>query len=233
MPLLDPDTGNPMTVDATEDSTTTITVVKEEEEDDDEATIGTVEVEAPAIISSHEDEQPPKQPRKKGGLLGRFRRRRKEKQIPAAPVVADKRDQTPSPKPVAEVRESSGTPGTDVEDDDDEEGEWVNKNKNDVAVVEERESLKQVRFPAADAMKSIPIRQRKIVPKAPTARESAFGGPPRYDWIDIVSYGTCHHGELLFSCVPKILLRSRQTDVTRFALSEGYCRKFLQPGVVN
>jgi hypothetical protein len=24
--------------------------------------------------------------------------------------------------------------------------------------------------------------------KPPTAREAAFGGPPRYDWMDIVSH---------------------------------------------
>jgi hypothetical protein len=30
-------------------------------------------------------------------------------------------------------------------------------------------------------------RKSVILEKAPAARDSAFGGPPRYDWIDIVS----------------------------------------------
>ena len=47
--------------------------------------------------------------------------------------------------------------------------------------------LKAVRFPASDALKSTPGRTRWELPKPPTAREAAFGGPPRYDWIDIVS----------------------------------------------
>ena len=33
----------------------------------------------------------------------------------------------------------------------------------------------------------LPFREEVALDKAPTAREAAFGGPPRYDWIDIVS----------------------------------------------
>ena len=33
----------------------------------------------------------------------------------------------------------------------------------------------------------IPAPTRKILERPPTAAEAAFGGPPRYDWIDIVS----------------------------------------------
>ena len=33
----------------------------------------------------------------------------------------------------------------------------------------------------------LPFREEVTLDKAPTAREAAFGGPPRYDWIDIVS----------------------------------------------
>ena len=29
--------------------------------------------------------------------------------------------------------------------------------------------------------------ERVVLESAPTARDAAFGGPPRYDWIDIVS----------------------------------------------
>jgi len=217
MPLLDPDTGHPMTVDATEDESTTVF-----QEDEDEATIETLEVEAPKELE-------PRQQRKKG-LLGRFRRRRKEKQ-----PVADKRDQTPSPTPAADARDKSSTPSTDDDDDDDEEeGEWVN-NKNQQpsvgassssrgpVVLEEKQSLKQVRFPANQATKTVPIYQRKIVPKAPSAREAAFGGPPRYDWIDIVR--RCHGA--LFHVLENCFV-SRPTDVTRFVLTEGYFGKYFK-----
>lgn len=33
----------------------------------------------------------------------------------------------------------------------------------------------------------LPFREDVTIEKAPPAREAAFGGPPRYDWIDIVS----------------------------------------------
>jgi hypothetical protein len=37
-----------------------------------------------------------------------------------------------------------------------------------------------------DKKKSV-YRRKVTIDKAPTARESAFSGPPRYDWIDVVS----------------------------------------------
>jgi len=40
----------------------------------------------------------------------------------------------------------------------------------------------------------LPWREEVMLDKAPTAREAAFGGPPRYDWIDIVSlFSSCFH----------------------------------------
>mmetsp|Transcript_44104 Transcript_44104/g.134289 ORF Transcript_44104/g.134289 Transcript_44104/m.134289 type:complete len:200 (-) Transcript_44104:1060-1659(-) len=35
--------------------------------------------------------------------------------------------------------------------------------------------------------KAARMRSTVVLKKAPTAKEAAFGGPPRYDWIDIVS----------------------------------------------
>lgn len=35
--------------------------------------------------------------------------------------------------------------------------------------------------------KIIPFRQTILLEKPPSARDAAFVGPPRYDWIDIVS----------------------------------------------
>lgn len=32
----------------------------------------------------------------------------------------------------------------------------------------------------------LPFWEEKVLTKPPSAREAAFGGPPRYDWIDIV-----------------------------------------------
>ena len=53
---------------------------------------------------------------------------------------------------------------------------------------QEPEKMKHVRFPVKDAMKNkLPIRSEVRFNKPPAAREAAFGGPPRYDWIDIVS----------------------------------------------
>lgn len=50
----------------------------------------------------------------------------------------------------------------------------------------EMTQLKTVRFPASDAYKKTPGHlSRRELQKPPTAREAAYGGPPRYDWIDI------------------------------------------------
>ena len=186
MPFIDPDTGNPVDDE----------VLLEEDEftnyppdvDDDEATQFSVEQSLTQTTTTPVDK-----PRRKG-LFGRFRRGRGNKENQQA--AADIRDQTPSPKPALESRDS--TPATDAEED---EGEWVqnttmntstsnsnrSSNKGAAVVFEEKQTLKQVRFPVKDAIKSIPIRQSKVLNHAPTAREAAFAGPPRYDWIDIVS----------------------------------------------
>ena len=66
-----------------------------------------------------------------------------------------------------------------------------NDNKNENVGIKDGEvtpsQLKAVRFPASDALKTTPGRSRRELQKPPTAREAAYGGPPRYDWIDIVS----------------------------------------------
>ena len=64
-----------------------------------------------------------------------------------------------------------------------EEGNFVNDGED-----AEPAKMKTVRFPFMDAMKGkVPLRKEKKLTKPPTAKEAAFGGPPRYDWIDIVS----------------------------------------------
>jgi len=34
---------------------------------------------------------------------------------------------------------------------------------------------------------NLPVRETVTLEQPPTAQEAAFGGPPRFDWIDIVS----------------------------------------------
>ena len=192
MPILDPDTGNPVDEESYVDDDLT-NFLPDDDEEDDAATQFSVEQSLTETMAT-----PVEKPRRKG-LLGRFRRRgnnNKENQ------VADIRDHTPSPKPAPELRDN--TPATDAEeDDDDDEGAWVNHTTANASttsstghpsvkksagfVFEEKQTLKQVRFPVKDAIKSVAIRQSKVLDKAPTAREAAFAGPPRYDWIDIVS----------------------------------------------
>jgi hypothetical protein len=62
---------------------------------------------------------------------------------------------------------------------------------NSTGSAEEKEVAKPfrtVRFPVSDAQKWHKFKRQEVVlTNPPTALESAFGGPPRYDWIDIVS----------------------------------------------
>ena len=92
---------------------------------------------------------------------------------------------TKRPPPNEPHDEHHNTPVTDAE-----EGDWVNGDAGGDSNPEESHkqssSLKQVRFPAKDALKTKPIYTEKTLLQAPSAREAAFGGPPRYDWIDIV-----------------------------------------------
>jgi hypothetical protein len=70
---------------------------------------------------------------------------------------------------------------------DDTDSVPENINKKDGVEMKGARDFKAVRFPANDALKTTPGRSRRELQKPPTAREAAYGGPPRYDWIDIVS----------------------------------------------
>jgi hypothetical protein len=87
--------------------------------------------------------------------------------------------------------------------------------------------LRTVRFPAKDALKTRPGRSRRELPKPPTAREAAYGGPPRYDWIDIVSNKLLHpdyknhrfvHTELLLIRFHRLIMvrQKKAIDCIRF-----------------
>lgn len=115
--------------------------------------------------------------RKKKGLFGRLRRVNKN-----GGGNVDKRDPTPSPtqESNSQTRATEEVNFSAPSDD----------HKFDRSYSDEKSGsqMKQVRFPVKDAMKGkVPIRNRVELLKPPTAREAAFGGPPRYDWIDIVS----------------------------------------------
>lgn len=114
----------------------------------------------------------------KTGLFARFRRGNKKKldDVAAAAMPESATRQTKSESPT-------------LVDDTDSVPENSNKNDN-VGIKGGRDTASQfkaVRFPASDALKTTPGRSRRELQKPPTAREAAYGGPPRYDWIDIVS----------------------------------------------
>lgn len=108
-----------------------------------------------------EIEQPQETKTKKKNFLGRLRRNRK------------KNNQTvrKEEEPAEDLDTTAPVVNDSVEEED------VQPAK-----------MKTVRFPFMDAMKGkVPLRKEKQLTKPPTAKEAAFGGPPRYDWIDIVS----------------------------------------------
>lgn len=126
-----------------------------------------------ATLSTPVVETAPVRPRK-FGLLRNLRRKKK------SPVV----EESVQENDTKDANTSDDTDRLSVE-------ELV-----DVPLQEEEEEkktkMKAVRFPFKDAFKSkLPIRKEMKLEKAPAAREAAFGGPPRYDWIDIVRILVC------------------------------------------
>ena len=114
----------------------------------------------------------------KTGLFARFRRGNKKK--------LDGVTKASIPESAARREKSESQT---LADDADAALENINNNK-DVEIKGSRDTaphFKAVRFPASDALKTTPGRSRRELQKPPTAREAAYGGPPRYDWIDIVS----------------------------------------------
>ena len=105
------------------------------------------------------------QPLRKG-IFSRFRLGRKNKGAPTEFVAATQESAIPHKSTVI----SDATRNSE--------------NLNDTAT--EEAHMKTVRFPANDALKKVSNNSRRQLEKPPTAREAAFGGPPRYDWIDIV-----------------------------------------------
>jgi hypothetical protein len=130
-------------------------------------------------------------PENQKSLIGRFRRVRKA-QTPTSKNGQDKRDQTPSPPmesyPTARANRD-GAPSKLL----------VAQSSDSTSM----DAIKSPKTPSSDPwdrvtretkskLKShLPIRETVTLTKPPTAQEAAFGGPPRFDWIDIVSFKHC------------------------------------------
>lgn len=108
------------------------------------------------MMHSEERVVPEQQPKQKRGLMSRLLSPRRK-----SVTKSDKREGTPSPSP----------PGV------------IEFGREPMVVT-----------PSSGDYSSRPKQRKSRVPDvrevtlehAPTAREAAFGGPPRYDWIDIV-----------------------------------------------
>ena len=120
--------------------------------------------------------------RKKKGLFSRFRKKKDKKEM-------TEKVEEPTPPPSPEPQEDN-----------------PHKSKSKTKKSVTKEGIPVITadnpddFRASDVQKTIPgqpavTKSKKkrgprpgsvILDKAPTAREAAFSGPPRYDWIDIV-----------------------------------------------
>lgn len=99
----------------------------------------------------------------------------------------------------------------------------ISSNADGFKPSEVRQNNKRVKKGVTMERKSV------ILEKAPAARDAAFGGPPRYDWIDIVSY---LHLALELVVVPLfhdtcrldgIGNHDRSKKFTRDRVNYGYC----------
>jgi len=130
------------------------------------------------------------QPQQRKSLLSRFRRGRKAEKSEES--VEDKRENTPSPVPIDETEEEL----SEREESIKLEAVVPVATKSDVESKSEVKSWSSWRSKGKHRKKSKKSKTRSPRGKAgmvkleapPPAREAAFSGPPRYDWIDIVSH---------------------------------------------
>lgn len=120
---------------------------------------------------------------RKRGLLSRFRRNKPPKGPPASvqierrSVAFDKRESSPSPPVTTATRDEVHASL--------EQPTQPSKVDAEPRVVTPPSAKSGDQSTASSRKSKLPFRSEVILDKAPTARESAFGGPPRYDWIDI------------------------------------------------
>lgn len=121
---------------------------------------------------------------RKRGLLSRFRRNKPKGppssvQVERRSVAFDKRESSPSPPVTTATRDEAQASL--------EQPTQTLKVDAEPRVVTPPSAKSGDQSTASSRKSKLPFRSEVILDKAPTARESAFGGPPRYDWIDIVS----------------------------------------------
>ena len=119
------------------------------------------------------------QPTKKGF----FSRLRRNKTATVA-TDANKTETTPAATTTDEGGQPSQSTGTDSQSATvTREGlPIISSNADGFKPSEVRQNNRRVK-------KGVPMERKSVIlEKAPAARDAAFGGPPRYDWIDIVSY---------------------------------------------
>jgi hypothetical protein len=125
-------------------------------------------------------------PDNRKSLIGRFRQVRKA-QTPTS-TRSDKRDQTPSPPlesyPTATARRDNAPSKILVAQSSDSTA--LDAAKSPTTPIDPWD--RKTRETKSKLKSTLPIRESVTLSKPPTAQEAAFGGPPRFDWIDIVSF---------------------------------------------
>jgi hypothetical protein len=125
-------------------------------------------------------------PDNRKSLIGRFRKVRKA-QTPTS-TRNDTRDQTPSPPlesfPTATARRDGATSKILVAQSSDSTA--LDAVKSPTTPIDPWDRV--TRETKSKLKSTLPIRESVTLSKPPSAQEAAFGGPPRFDWIDIVSF---------------------------------------------
>jgi len=127
--------------------------------------------------------------KKKKGLFSRFRKKDKKDKTEKSSSKVEKVEEPtppPSPEPQEESRQSKskksftkeGIPVVTGDNPDDFVPSDARKTiPGEPAVTKSKKKSKKKKAPPNTSI---------ILDHAPTARQSAFSGPPRYDWIDVV-----------------------------------------------
>jgi hypothetical protein len=137
-------------------------------------------------------------PDNRKSLIGRFRKVRKA-QTPTPSNKNDKRDQTPSPPlesyPTATARREGAPSKILVAQSSDSTA--LDAVKSPTTPIDPWDRV--TRETKSKLKSSLPIRESVTLSKPPSAQEAAFGGPPRFDWIDIVSFFHVSSAYVLYS----------------------------------
>jgi hypothetical protein len=130
--------------------------------------------------------------KKKKGLLSRFKKK-KDKTETTKEEQPEPVEPTPPPSPEPSQEEprqtskskksvtSKGIPVVTGDNPDDFNPSDVRKTLGGPKV-----TSKSLKKEMKKSKKKAPRPNSVVLDKAPTAREAAFSGPPRYDWIDVV-----------------------------------------------